>query len=126
MKGSSIYRVALNLFKQAGASFLVFIMLLMQIPDAFWQELHTHEHHDCGLPNVVHEYTPDCTLEQRFVQPWNHPVKPLLKWISNPFFILIESKNNSSFSSSLSTIHRNKAPPGRMIQMNPTIHLLFS
>lgn len=114
MKGITVHRVLLNSLKKAGVLFLVFILMLMQIPDAFWQEFHAHDHHDCGLPNVVHEHTPDCTLEQRFVQPWNHSVTPWLQWISNPFFILIESKNNSSFTSSLVIIHRNKAPPGMM------------
>lgn len=114
MKGSSIHPVSRNLLKQAGAAFLVFILVWMQIPDALWQELHTHEHHDCGLPNVVHQYTPDCTLEQRFIQPWNDLVKSSVIFIPNSLFLLIKVKYVSVFYSSLIIIHHNKAPPYKL------------
>lgn len=63
-------KMMLNSLKKTGVIFLVFTLLFIQVPDAFWQQLHAHEHHDCGLPNVVHQYTPDCNLEQRFISPW--------------------------------------------------------
>ncbi|MCX7745118.1 MAG: hypothetical protein N2167_11190 [Flavobacteriales bacterium] len=114
MKNSTGHRVFWSFFKKTGVLFLVFFIMLIQIPDAFWQEFHAHAHHDCGLPNVVHQYTPDCTLELRFLQPWYQSIIPSLQWILNPLFIAIESKLCNSFNSSLVIIHRNKAPPGRM------------
>lgn len=114
--------VVLNSLKKTGVIFLVLTLLFIQVPDAFWQQLHTHEHHDCGWPNVVHQYTPDCNLEQRFTLPWNQAITPFLHWILYPYFIILEFKYSCLFSSYQIVIPQNKAPPGSYIKANQPLY----
>ncbi len=105
------YTVWLKFLKKTGTIFLVFAFLVIQIPDAFWQQLHTHEHHDCGLLDVIHKYTPDCNLEQRFISPWKSKLfKPLSLIITCAVFI-IYSNLITDFQQIKFKLINNKSPP---------------
>jgi hypothetical protein len=113
------HKVWLNTLKKTSVLFLVFALLFIQIPDAFWQQLHTHEHHDCGLPNVVHEHTPDCTLEQRFISPWklDYPIFS----IQAMAMMGVISIENYFFTPCLRLVqNNNKSPPQPCILFSPT------
>lgn len=107
-----IENIKYRLLKTYGGTFLVFLILLLQVPDVFWQLLHNHKHHDCGLQNIIHNYSPDCNLEHRFLLPWDCSIiKPTI----NFFNLCISEFDNSTFISFFIekkvNIFRNKAPP---------------
>lgn len=107
-----IENIKYKLLKTYVAIFLVFLILFLQVPDVFWQLLHNHKHHDCGLQNIIHNYTPDCNLEQRFLLPWDCTIiKPTITFF-NLFFSEFDNLTFIPFILEKEVkIHRNKAPP---------------
>ncbi len=91
---------------------LLSILLFIQIPDQFWMSLHQHHHHLCGLNYVIHEYSSDCILEQKFLLQWetttikNYSIT-LFKYTS----IYLLTNFHIHLDSLIHDIHRNKAPP---------------
>lgn len=105
------HKVWLNTLKKTSVLFLVFALLFIQIPDAFWQQLHTHEHHDCGKIDVVHAYTFDCNFEQRFILPWNNDLIKQVNVVVALSIFIINIPFISRLLYSNIPIINNKSPP---------------